>query len=135
MRKEKDILKYRNKYGHGGVYCKVCGQPTDNLTLRCERCANSIHVGEELEYARQWLKTHPNEPIEVARDEKKRRHLVLFRLPKAAWCGGAVTQKRAERRKIGPGFRFVTPLPGEEEMDLRQYLCPDCVGIYEELIR
>lgn len=133
MRKEKEILRYRMKYGHGGVYCKVCGQPTDNLTLRCERCMSSLFQGEQLEYARRWLKAHPDEPIEVARDAKKKRHLVLFRLPKAAWCGEPVTQQRDTRRKVGPGLKFVAPVPGEEDLDLRQWLCPDCVQIYEEL--
>lgn len=106
MRKAEDITAVRNKYGWGvGPFCVICGEPTDSVSIRCERCLESICHGEELEYAARWLREHPETQIEIGWDEKRRLHLVLFRAPHAtAWCGARVTQKRQNRKWVDRGL-------------------------------
>lgn len=121
MRKPEEINSARMRYGFGGPYCIICGQPTDSVAIRCERCLESIRHGEELQHAERWLRGHPETLIEVGHDKKKRIHLVLFRAPyNVAWCGEPVSQKR-ENRKLAQRGMFPAGI------------CEQCIEVYEGL--
>lgn len=118
----KELDTRHQRYGYGtGVPCLVCGQMTDSLALRCERCLEAICHGEELQFAERWLQAHPEMLIEIGWDRKRRMHLVLLRAPaNAAWCGEHVSQKKETRKAVKRG-EFP---PG---------ICEQCLEVYEGL--
>lgn len=121
-RRDKELSTRHSRYGHyTGPPCLICGQSTDSISLRCERCLESLRHGEELQFAECWLKEHPEALIEIGWDKKKRLHLVLLRAPcDAAWCGEHVSQKRETRKPVKRGM---FP-PGT---------CERCIEVYEGL--
>ena len=123
MRTDEQISAYRMKYGYGGVYCKICGMPTDCVALRCERCMESLLHGDRMEQVRRWFKEHPGLLLESGHDKKKLLHLVLpFKPYRTGFCGAHVSQAREKRKTVEwAGF----PPPG---------FCDRCVEVYEGLV-
>lgn len=119
-RKLKEISKQRFRYGYGPPYCTVCGQSTDSLSTRCERCLEAQFHKDELTFMGEWLRSHPNAKIELAKDKKKVMHLVMLRTPGTAWCGGPVNEAR-DTRKAFPATQFP---PG---------ICQACLTVHGEI--
>src|SRR5215813_495473 len=129
-RAEKELMKVRQQYGHGGPYCLICGRATNSVSVKCEACMEKALVAEELEYVRDCLRMQPNPAIELAHDKRRLVHLVLFRSPKLVWCGAPVTQKKSERRTAKPGAFADGLCNGLFPMDL----CNRCFAAYQGMV-
>lgn len=103
LRSEKELVRARDKYGKGRA-CKDCGQPTNSLSTRCDRCIEASYLVDELAYALDRLLENPRHPIGLAHDKRGTVHLVLFRSPHLAWCGARVTQVASKRELTRPGM-------------------------------
>jgi hypothetical protein len=100
--------------------CLVCGVPTMSLAIRCQACLEKSFLKEELQFAKEWLRLHPDVDIELAHDKGQLVHLVCLRTPALAWCGARVTQVRAKRRRVKRG-------------GVPEDICKSCFGSYVEI--
>ena len=83
--------------------CLICGQPTRSVAMKCQKCLEAIFLKEELKFAKEWLRSHPEGEIELGRDRRRLTHLVCYRTPKLAWCGTAVVNPRLKRPRVKQG--------------------------------
>jgi hypothetical protein len=127
IRTDEERSKALMHYG-SGPKCKQCGQPTNALCGRCERCIEAQYHAEELGHLAQYLRERPT-LIEAAHDKLKVVHLVMPKWRKVAWCGGEVTQQK-DKRKLIDMHVFPGGLP---EGLAPEAVCKSCLAVWEEM--
>lgn len=100
--------------------CRRCGQPTNTVSLTCHECLRKIYLMQQMERAREVLREHPRQAVEMGRSRERILHLALFEAPQLGWCGAQLTEPRAKRKRA-PAAGF----PPE--------LCPACLALYREV--
>lgn len=77
--------------------CLACGAPTMSLAIRCQKCLDKSFLQDEMVFAKEWLRLHPDIDIGLAHDKQGVVHLVCFRTKALGWCGAKVSQAQKKR--------------------------------------